>query len=137
MTDHPDAEGPDASELMQREPEDAIDFPPLNVHVLGPVRTQELPRRGTQTFRTLAVKAGVPQDILGNQPSRAQATIIATTDDFWIGKTRGDVDTSTSVPSAAVLWPPSVPFTTESTAKLFVNSTADQTISVVVENWED
>lgn len=131
-------DAPTTEEVMQRDGGESVPLPTLPVEVQGPVRVQVMPRRGKQTFSTFAVKAGVPIPLISMVPTRAQATIIATTDDLWLGPNRGAVDTTGGVvPSAAVLWPPSLPFVTESSAELWACSTADQSISILTESWED
>lgn len=136
MSDHDDGR-PSAAEMMQRDEEEPVDFPPLNVHLMGPAEVRVLPHRGKQTFRTLSIGTTPPVQVLNFDPTRSKATIIATTDDVWIGSRSGDVNTVLGTPSAAVLWPPSVPFETESTSELWLCSTAAQSISVVVESWEN
>lgn len=132
---------PTAAELSQRDDDadDVIPLPPLRISgVDSPVRVQPMPRRGKSTFNNVNVRANVATEIVGRSGTRARVTIIAQSDDVWFAAERSPLRGLTDTPTtSAALWPGGIPYEYTGTDALYLRSTADQFISLIIEHWED
>ncbi|NUT27684.1 MAG: hypothetical protein HOV84_17470 [Streptomyces sp.] len=96
-----------------------------------PVRTQELPSRAGACYTVGAVNATAGQRILGRDPRRKSATIIALAQDIRIGTTQANALAGARIPAVV----PFVIATTDEYWAASVTSTTD--ISVITEQWAD
>jgi hypothetical protein len=119
---------PDDAEVVQVE--DGADYT-AKVVVEGPVRTVELPSKSGGMFTVPAVD-GNGQRLLGRDPRRKQATIVALAQDVRVGGSQAQASL------AGARWPANVPLVYSGKDEVWAAAvTATTDVSVIVENWAD
>jgi hypothetical protein len=104
--------------------------PPVNVKVVGPVRTQDMPLKSGATFTK--VVGTTPIRLLFPDHRRAQATIISIGQNMLIAFSNA----SAQDPSRMALWPANVAFTHPGATELWVASaTATTSVAVLTGLW--
>lgn len=125
---------PDTDDVLQDEPQ-AAPLTPIPVHVEGTVRVQELPSPlvvVVQVFADSTAGFIQPQRILGEDPRRKRATLVATDQNLRIGTSQKQVMSA----DTCALWPKNVPLEIQGKSEIWVASDTDTTrISAVVEQW--
>jgi hypothetical protein len=120
---------PDLPEVLQIEGAYGTE-PPVNVKVVGPVRTQDMPLKSGATF-TKTVST-TPIKLLFSDHRRARATIISVGQNMLVAFSSA----SSQDASRMALWPANVPFTHVGDTELWVASvTATSSISVLTGLW--
>lgn len=123
---------PDTSEVLQSEDDDAGSYT-VKVcveDVKGPVRTQELPRKGGST-RTIALTTTVIP-VLRADHFRGAALLVGFTNDLLVGFGKG----SGGDPSTMARWPALVPLPITAAIDVYVGAfTGAATLSVITERW--
>lgn len=122
---------PDIDDVLQEEPE--LDVPAVAVAVAGPVRTQQLPRKGGAT-RTYELSSTVVKELLTADPRRARATLVSHSEDFLVAYSLAGAEH----PSSMARIPKNVLFEVGATVDVFVMAQANTTtLSVVTEMWAE
>lgn len=121
---------PDQDEVLQAEPE--YSSAPVPVCVEGPVRTQQLPRKGGST-KTVAVGV-VPVRILRADRYRYNAKLMSIGGVMLFSFSQ----TGAQDPSTMAAWPASTQYVCEAATDLWVcAATGTITLSVVTERWAE
>lgn len=124
---------PDPEDIVQAE-EEAYDTKPVAVSVCGPVETREVPAAGYPGYFTAsAVGATVGVRLLGMEPRRKHATLIAQDQDIWISSSQAGAQSGAG---GAMRIPAVVPYVIDHLHEVWacaVTGTTD--VSVATVNW--
>lgn len=122
---------PDTDEVLQHEPEE-LNIVPVPVAVEGPVNVRTLPSPIWATARAAPTDSTGSLQLLGANPQRRRAVIIASVAGCYIAPTRGQVDSR----SGAFI-PASVPIVIEHVGEVWVNNVATESpsVSAIIEHW--
>jgi hypothetical protein len=122
---------PDTGDVLQEEP---FTMPVQGmVSVSGPVRVQELPRKGGST-RTRSVSDTRYQQVLENDARRGQVTLMSMDYEMQVGFT----ETSMQDAMSMTVWPKGVPLVLTACTEVWVicaEATKTTRVSVTTELW--
>lgn len=119
-------------EIVQCEPPAA--GTPVPVVVQGPVETREVPAAGPAGYLTAtAVGAAIGVKVLGLEPRRKSATIMALSQDIWISTTQAGAQAGAG---GAMRWPSLVPKVIDHINEVWVCAVSGTTdVSVETVKW--
>jgi hypothetical protein len=121
---------PDTGEVLQEEP--YVMAVTGAVTVAGPVRTQELPRKGAAT-RTRTVTDTQYVQVLEADPRRASVLLMSMDQEMYVGFSEASMQ---APESAATVWPAGVPFPLSAAVDVYVMCAATgQTTRVSVTSF--
>ena len=125
----PDTE-PDADEVLQHEA-DTLAVKPVPVAVTGPVDIRTLPSQTWAVATAAPIDATGAVQLLGVNPTRKRAVIVANTAPFHIGASKGQADARSG------LIPFGVPIIIEHCGEVWVNNVAAgaPVVTAIVEHW--
>lgn len=116
-------------EILQQQDEPAELMPTLPVVVEGTARTQEVPARSGPCYT--AEVGTTAEKILGRDPRRKSATIIAISQDVRIGTTQASAQSGARIPAV-------VPFVLGAMDEYWAAAVTGTTdISIITEQWAD
>lgn len=125
---------PDTDDVFQDEPA-PVELTPIPVVVQGAVRVQELPSPVVVVVQVFCDSTGgniVPQRVLGEDPRRKQATLVATDQNVRIGTSQKQVMSA----DTCAIWPKNVPIEITGKSEIWVAAdTATTRVSVIAEQW--
>jgi len=123
---------PDTGEVLQEEPDYVMSVQGC-VSVKGPVRTQELPRKGGAT-RTRTVSDTKYVQVLENDMRRGQMTLMSMDAEMGVGFSEAAMQD----PMSMSVWPKAVPFRVNAATEVWVicaEATKTTRISITTELW--
>lgn len=126
---------PDTSEVLQEEPEYVMSVQGC-VSVKGPVRTQELPRKGGAT-RTRIVNDTKYVQLLEADKRRGRLTVMSMDAEMYVGFSEASMQ---APDSAAGVWPKGVPLIVTAAVDVFVmcaEAAKTTRVSVFPELWAE
>lgn len=125
---------PDNDDVLQDEPQQ-MPMTPIPVVVEGTVRMQELPSPVVVVAQVFCDSSGgtiAAQRVLGEDPRRKKATIVATDQSVRIGTSQKQ----TQSPDTCAIWPKNVPVEISGKTEIWVAAdTATTRVSVIAEQW--
>lgn len=135
MSEH-DQMQPSTDDVLQVEAP-AMPLTPIPVVVEGPVRTQDPPDMSLQVGQFfLDSTAGFiqPQRVLGDDPFRARARIVAKDQAIRVGTSQKQVMN----PTTCAIWPVGVALEVRARSELWLAAdTATTVVSIITEKWQD
>lgn len=127
---------PDIDEIYQAE-EHALPLTPIPVTIEGPVRSQDLPSKTmvvTQLFLDSTGGFIQPQRLLGDDPRRKIARLVASDQKIRIGTSQKQVMNA----DTCAIWPVGVVLPITATTEVWVAAdTLTTRISCIAEQWAD
>jgi len=117
-------------EILQEQPEPHTpEIPVVVTRIEDPVRSQDLPARSGPCYTAQVDTAG--QKILGRDPRRSRATVIALTQDIRLGTTQANARAGAMIPAV-------VPFVLGAMDEYWAAAVTGTTeVSVITEQWAD
>lgn len=124
---------PDADEILQHEPDEVLRVGSVPVAVDGPVNVRVLPSPSWAVASAAPLDTTGSVQLLGVNPTRKRATIIANAAPAHIAPSKGQADSRSS------LIPVGVPIVIEHVGEVWVNNVAAGTpvVTAIVEHWTE